>query len=1146
MKFFRDVISKLIVNAYDAHTSFTTADNKAVGDNPVRTLNLDAVSLDNDQSIISLAFDGGNKLFEKTLPAEEAKHTFELISSDMAEAVSLTSNGKIDEAKKLMESLVNKYSEQSGTVVSTNLPPVTTTQASKDEFDGLWKIAKVSLRNIFPSGTIQDLNFDTQEELSSYQEKMQALSPQDRIPLWDQQGQKGEVPGEESPELAPSSLSYSDIEKEKEKEEKNITKRIETEVKEQIESSLEQKQATLFTDKDKELVMALRGVGRSWEEVRDFMTKSLKYEKEDVAAYLDQFRGNEQGEEINVVKEKTLPQMPKPPKELVPDEVHDKLLEDLDKSPLDEKKSEPPVKEEKEPGLSPKDIMDIPEEKESAQEDHKHYQCQTCPKIFNTYEELKEHEKLSVPTKSSLDNEIARADNAEIRKVAAEFIPDQQFSGIPTNVRNELKTEIEHSFYRQNAPGSTSYRFSLDGNKIYRGEYISDLEWDNDDFGPYQFMYNFEMRAYKENPSYKQTAFASLKKQALNPLQVAPQVEEQPTAETSNQDIVPISQTPDHNNMQKGDRVFVMSDLGDEKAGFEGTYVSDYISKGNQFAIIETDEKDLLDVEMHRVSKVSENISPEPAIEPNVQKPEEPEIKVTPKMEDLHSSLKQADETSDEIKFERAVDRLDKRLMKHELSQEQYNAEMAKLKKEIFPKESSLESIKAEVKKLEAQLNEMGKISYKFIKKGLEKHADDSAFEGNGWCRVWVQEDEIAVDPKYPEILKMADENARIKALKEVAREIAHESLRLADSAASKVGVQAWFELLKPSDHDRIDWVALASPQQEEVESSLTATSAKYTKCVKCNKELPVSEMVENVHGAGYLCKEHAKEWNKDASLKQAALRIGDQARISGGTGIDSDKIVTIVAPSEVKTDGRGIPTNVAGAYKPVDFSREVAIKYDDGSIGTMFKNRLLPVESSLKQAADPVPAKTEYKELKKAPDYVDPKSAVPASPDMEQVLVMMESLQSKLSVLDQAKEKIKMAMKQELEKIDVGGERSQIEKELQDSYEKLGILIDATESKVVNWGEKLYTLQHQEKEVVPQPSTKELLAKIYAKFEGAERFVDSVLNGFKALAKKVQTKRLVQWPKRSSLEPVQKEASVMDDFNQLNEEMLKALQALS
>ena len=81
------------------------------------------------------------------------------------------------------------------------------------------------------------------------------------------------------------------------------------------------------------------------------------------------------------------------------------------------------------------------------------------------------------------------------------------------------------------------------------------------------------------------------------------------------------------------------------------------------------------------------------------------------------------------------------------------------------------------------------------------------------------------------------------------------------------------------------------------------------------------------------------------------SYKPGIKARISGGSGIDSDKIITIVDRSLVKTDGRGIPTNVSGAYKPVDWSREVAIQYEDGSIGTMFKNRLMTASLEIKEA---------------------------------------------------------------------------------------------------------------------------------------------------------------------------------------------------
>ncbi len=76
--------------------------------------------------------------------------------------------------------------------------------------------------------------------------------------------------------------------------------------------------------------------------------------------------------------------------------------------------------------------------------------------------------------------------------------------------------------------------------------------------------------------------------------------------------------------------------------------------------------------------------------------------------------------------------------------------------------------------------------------------------------------------------------------------------------------------------------------------------------------------------------------------LAQNHFYPGELVQISEGSGIDSGKIVTIVNGENIQTDGRGIPTNVDGAYQPVDWSKEVAIQYEDGSFGLMFTNRLI------------------------------------------------------------------------------------------------------------------------------------------------------------------------------------------------------------
>ena len=76
-------------------------------------------------------------------------------------------------------------------------------------------------------------------------------------------------------------------------------------------------------------------------------------------------------------------------------------------------------------------------------------------------------------------------------------------------------------------------------------------------------------------------------------------------------------------------------------------------------------------------------------------------------------------------------------------------------------------------------------------------------------------------------------------------------------------------------------------------------------------------------------------------SLKEASFKPGDKVKVSQGSGLDSGKVGVVVSPQLIKTDGRGIPTNIQGAYKPVDWKKEVPIKFSDGTLTTMFKNRL-------------------------------------------------------------------------------------------------------------------------------------------------------------------------------------------------------------
>ena len=58
------------------------------------------------------------------------------------------------------------------------------------------------------------------------------------------------------------------------------------------------------------------------------------------------------------------------------------------------------------------------------------------------------------------------------------------------------------------------------------------------------------------------------------------------------------------------------------------------------------------------------------------------------------------------------------------------------------------------------------------------------------------------------------------------------------------------------------------------------------------------------------------------------------------GSGVNSGKCGVIVNKTRVRTDGRGVPTEIEGAYRPLQHN-EVVLRLDDGRLIAMFKERL-------------------------------------------------------------------------------------------------------------------------------------------------------------------------------------------------------------
>ncbi|MFH2111684.1 MAG: hypothetical protein ABIJ47_10555 [Candidatus Bathyarchaeota archaeon] len=76
-------------------------------------------------------------------------------------------------------------------------------------------------------------------------------------------------------------------------------------------------------------------------------------------------------------------------------------------------------------------------------------------------------------------------------------------------------------------------------------------------------------------------------------------------------------------------------------------------------------------------------------------------------------------------------------------------------------------------------------------------------------------------------------------------------------------------------------------------------------------------------------------------------LKAGDRVKVTVGSGLDSGKTVTIVNRGRVKVDGGAVPTNIEGAYQPIDWSKEAVVRLDDGRLISMYKNRLKAEEGS-------------------------------------------------------------------------------------------------------------------------------------------------------------------------------------------------------
>lgn len=139
----------------------------------------------------------------------------------------------------------------------------------------------------------------------------------------------------------------------------------------------------------------------------------------------------------------------------------------------------------------------------------------------------------------------------------------------------------------------------------------------------------------------------------------------------------------------------------------------------------------------------------------------------------------------------------------------------------------------------------------------------------------------------------------------------------------------SWFEKLNDIDFGTIDNLLNSANLNE---------SHAYT-CSVCGERAEHEEIEENPNLRCGNCGN--SDWMIEEAVLRSNLYPGMKVKIADLSGIDSNKIVTITDRRNIKVDGRGVPQNVEGAYKQVDWNKEAAFEYEDGTYGLMFLNRL-------------------------------------------------------------------------------------------------------------------------------------------------------------------------------------------------------------
>lgn len=1168
----------------NAQSEFSIVDPTAVGDSKVRNITLAFLPSEmEDTAKLSLYWsDSQEKVFEKDFDTnEEAQQVLSSLTQDLQEAAQLTKENKLDIASGLVKSLLSKYSINTDDIVQQDDLPFTMTNAS------LEKEAKAQVKNVF-----QTITFDTPEELMQYQDKMKSLQPQKSetaVPdsLGDELGD--ELPADDD-EIGPPSLSYEDAEKQDAEQQKNITKRIEQEVKEQINSQLEQKIATSFSDKDEKFVDGMKAVGRTWEEIRDYMIKELKYDKDSVAAYIDQKKAKEDG----LVEPKTeAPEAPKPPHDLVSPETHDKLLEEITPEKEIDKKDETPIEE--------------------------------APK-----EDVKEIE------------EISQQDTTEIRKVAKEVNLDSGYTVVassPEGNPSPLLASPGLQFAEYWVQNDQLTITNVPGREL---EFvISQLDSVAKEDGTIKiFEGDMVDVPLAEGWNQARAVAAGLKAHSLSivadePLETRP-INEKPSGNVENfpkTDFPNPEDKPDNDpvkfpaedntdqpvqDFERDDRVFVMGDETQGKQGFEGKFIGEYKSKGDQFAWVMDDHQELHEVPLHMVQPVESKAVGFKKVElkkeadhlygiNSIRTQELPNGDLQISVQDKSEQQEIADavaggDVSDQSMidaFEHMTSngfdwvapeeigaltsapilRYDNKVWWYPdyqvRSPMEDLAETGTTTFTLAPEETTpesaqkeLASIQAEIKQIEASLEIEAHKAFDVFLNGQEI---DTVFYNDS---VNVDIDEVkrslvnhdGYDPNI-EVVERKPKRGPLE------RPTDDEQWDMLTGSKKLKCPECGSENVTPAFGHKLnkcDSCHLAFDNESAKDASLKVASG-------CSVKDCTNPVEENINGKPY-CKKHM--WGIDPHKKEAKLPPRKQKELDSlvqkavyGYQIPVMELSKVYQAAEAAYMAGQDVTQAVHTFldqiAPKAAAQEVTDKvrcnncygvYDenvtvcpkcktDQYLMQPFmhddKNASLGKEAAPPPPAPlPDPAVTKFKDYKISPPETKEKEPELANPEVSQAVREFQETKAFLEQLESDVKAIQAKAAAEVARLREDRGQTSAAELYQQRLDKLASLVRMSHDKVVEVEDSLFTLSEGVKHEPYKPTHKELLDKVVEHFKGAKEYLQNVVNGMQNQATDKSFSEVIRSPKRKSSFSLSKReihADALDVLDALYSQMVKA-----